>query len=227
MAFDWRVLLSALSSAAPEIAQMHSNRRAQDELNRGRADIQGAQAQADRAIGDEVMSVAHSTPDAERKSLTADYAGAVRKARLEGNASTPSLGGARFRSESAAATSAGAAYGNQQADLGARIDAPRMQRQREAEGAARASMEIPRARSRASSADYLSRMRAQRAAQGNPWLKLLAALGGQIANNYQTKGERGPLPAPALQEIDMSTLPQRLSPPRRIPAMRQMPPWEG
>lgn len=227
MAFDWRILLSALSSAAPTFAQARANERAQDDLHRGRLETMAAQQTADQGIGDAVMNVAGGDPESERKAAAADYTAAVRKVRNEGTPSMPSttLGGDRFRADTAAGSAAVASYGNQRAGQMARIDAPMRQRVGEGQRAARAGVDATRARSRASSADYLARMRAQSSAQVSPWLKLLAALGSQIADNYQRSDEQ--TQPDGLELIDMSALPQRIAMPRPREQLRQIRPFEG
>ena len=186
MAFDWRVLLSALSTAAPMLAQARGANRAQDELARGRQEQMAAQVAADKRIGDEVMSLSTSSGEAERKASTADYTAAVRKARGDGNASLPSsLGGERYQADTAASTAGNVAYGNRTADQFARIDAPARQRQVEQQGVARAGLDVGREQRRATSADYLAQIRAKNRAQVNPWVKILSQLGSQIANNYE------------------------------------------
>lgn len=226
--FDWRILLSALSSLAPTLAQNRASLNAQDELGRGRGDVARAQSAADRRIGDEVMSLRESRPAEERARAAVDYTRAVRQARTEGNASTPqNLGGARYRADAQAATGRTAATGNRLADTFARIDAPVRQREGERQSIGRTGTAVKRELGRAGSADFLARMRASNAARVSPWVQTLAQLGSQIANKYQTTAEQTP-PGDGLEEIDLSTLPDRIGLPRPIPRVRPMlPNWRG
>lgn len=228
--FDWRALLSGVSSLAPVLAQSRATRRAQDELERGNAATRAAQATADKRIGDEIASVGASTGEPERRQSAADYTAAVRKVRNEGNSSiAPTLGGNRYQQQTQAENAAGTAYGNKAADLYARMTAPGLQRQREAEGSARARVDVGREVTRARSAQSTALMRAKNRAQVSPWVAILSALGGQIANSYETQDERsiGVDPYAELQPIDLTTIPRRLSPPRRLPDLRQLPPFPG
>jgi hypothetical protein len=189
--FDWRTLLSALSSLAPTLAAARSSRRAQNELDAGDMQMRQAQAQADQRIGDEVMALSQSTPDQERRAAAVDYTRAVRQARNEGNASVPAgLGSATQRADVAARAGEGARYGNKMADTFARIDAPLRQRERETRGVANARGDVAREGSRASSADFIARLRAQNRARVSPWASMLGQLGQQIARNYQRPSDR-------------------------------------
>lgn len=222
--FDWRTLVGALSSLAPVLAQAHASNAAQNELAAGRQNVYAQQQKADQAIGDAInVDNDAGAANAQRQKATANYANAVRKVRGAGDASVaPGLGGDRYAKDVSTLSSQGAAYGGHQADLAARIDAPTFQRQREGAAAATAASTVDRAASGARSADFVSRLRAQQAGQTSPWLAVLAQLGSKIAKNYQKPGERGP-DMTGLEPIDLSTLPQRLPPPRRAPAMQPFP----
>lgn len=220
--FDWRVLLSALSSFAPTLANSRASSRSRDELARGRAETAQAQARADRRIGDEVMAIERSDPKAHEQRAAVDYTRAVRQARSQGNASTPAnLGGERFRSDTNAATNAVAGEGNRLAHTFARIDAPVRQREGERQSIGNAGTDVRREAGRASSADAMARLRAQNAGRVSPWVQILAQLGSQIANNYQRQDEK--TVPDGLELIDLTELPDRLQLPRPVPRMRQMP----
>jgi hypothetical protein len=224
--FDWRVLLSAISSIAPELAGSRASRRSQNELAMGRAGIDKAQRNADARIGDEVMALETSTPEPHRAAAAADYTKAVRAAR-GGDASVPSnLGGARFQADQNAATSRVAGHGNKLAENFARIDAPVRQREQERQGISNAGVDVRRELGRAQQADASSRLRAQNRGRVDPWVQILSTLGSQIANNYQTGAEKTP-GSDGLELIDLQALPDRLDLPRRIPKMRRMPTFGG
>lgn len=224
--FDWRVLLQAISTAAPMLAEARARRQSQDELHRGQLEQMALQSKVDKRIGDEVRDVAQSTPEAERARAAADYTTAVRKARTEGNASLPSaLGGDRFQRDTSTLASAGTAYGQQRAGQLARIEAPFRQRVREGQAVTRAGLDVRREGSRASSMDYLARMRAANRGEVDPWISILAALGSKIASNYQRPDEQ--TQSDGLEEIDLASLPQRIALPQRIPPMRRMPNFGG
>lgn len=222
--FNWRVLLSALSSLAPTIAASRASNRSRDELAAGRAATAEAQGNIDRRIGDEVMAMQKSDPAAAQRAAAVDYTRAVRQARSEGNASTPAnLGGKTFRADQNAATTRVANSGNQLANTFARIDAPIRQREGERASISNAGVDVRRELGRASSADATARLRAQNRGRVSPWLQILSQLGSQIANNYQTQGEK--TVGDGLEEIDLTELPDRMQLPRRVPRMRQMPQW--
>lgn len=190
--FDWRLLAAALSSLAPHLVEARNASKAQDELARGRLEMEQAQANADKRIGDEVAAVSTSTPEPDRAAAQADYTRAVRQARTQGEPSGPSttLGSSSFKADQATAQNATAQYGARAANQFARMDAPLRQRERETQGVARAGVDVRREGSRASSADFIARLRAQNRGRVSPWATILGNLGTQIARNYQRPSER-------------------------------------
>lgn len=190
--FDWRIALASLASLAPHLVESRNAQRAQDELMRGRLEAEAAQATADKRIGDEVAALETSTPEPDRAAAQADYTRAVRQARTQGDASMPSttLGSTAFKTDQNASRAAGAAYGARAAGQFAAMDAPIRQRERETRGAARAGVDVKREGSRASSADFLARLRATNRGRVSPWATILGQLGQRIATNYQRPSER-------------------------------------
>lgn len=189
--FDWRLALAALSSMAPHLVESRNARRAQDELERGRLEQEAAQATADKRIGDEVAQL-DVGPEPERAAAQADYTRAVRQARTQGDASMPStsLGSSTFKADANAGKNAQGMYGARAAGQFAAMDAPIRQRERETRGVARAGVDVRREGSRASSADFLARLRASNRGRVSPWASILGQLGQQIARNYQRPDER-------------------------------------
>lgn len=189
---DWRLALAALSSLAPHLVEARNARRAQDELAAGRLQMEQAQGNADKRIGDEVMALEQSTPEPERAAAQAEYTRAVRQARTQGEPSAPAttLGSTQFRADANAGRNAQGAYGARAAGQFAAMDAPIRQRERETRGVARAGVDVKREGSRASSADFLARLRAQNRGRVSPWATILGQLGQRIASNYQRPSER-------------------------------------
>jgi hypothetical protein len=190
--FDWRTALAAIASIAPHLYEARRARAAQAELEAGQGEIAAAQRTADARIGDEVMAMQTSSPEPERAAAAADYTRAVRQARTQGDASMPTttLGSAQFRADSNAGKNAAAGYGNQSASRFARMDAPIRQRERETRGVTRATGDVQREGARASSADFIARLKAANRGRVSPWATVLGNLGQQIARNYQRPDER-------------------------------------
>lgn len=188
MAFDWRVLLSALSSAAPQLAEAKASRRQQEALAQGELEAAAAQQRADKLLGDEVTKLSTSTPQPERMESKAGYVQALKRARAA-PASGPNLGGERYQASLKNAAAATESYGRRTGDFYSQIDAPALQRQHEGQSFALASSRAADAGRQAETAQYLARLRAQRI-RPNPWVKFLAGIGGQIANNYEPRGRR-------------------------------------
>jgi hypothetical protein len=218
-AFDWRLLLSSLSSAYPVYAQSRAADRQQEELARGQLEAAQKQRAADTAIGDEITKLRGSEPyDIENRSLR-DYSAALSRARAAPGASTvPNLGGERYQADKGAANRKTVQYGTDTAKQLARIDAPTYQRQQEAQGFARAGSEVQQLGREAQTAQFLAQLAAQRRGRVNPWIGILSNMGQTIARNWEK-----PEPADPLPPIEVSDYGTRLPYPRVIPPMKPMP----
>lgn len=182
--FDWRLLLSALSSALPTIAASRANRDAQDDLLQGTNELAQTQRRADSMIGDEISSLATSKPDEQR--TLAEYAASVQRSRegAESNAAAPTLGGSQARADTKTAAQGSAQHARSQATFAAGVDAPIRQREREGISANRTAGDVRGLAHEAGTSAFLARLRANRRTP-NRWASLLSQLGGTIANNYE------------------------------------------
>lgn len=187
MAFDWRILLSALSSAAPQLADAKASRRQQDALAQGELEASAAQTKADKALGDQVANLQTSGPGAAQAESRVGYAQALKRARQQ--TVGPNVGGERYQAGLKDAGAASASYGARTGDFYAAMDAPAVQRDRENQGFAQARAVAADAGRSAETAQYLAKLRAQRI-RPNPWAKLLGGIGSQIANNYDLRAPR-------------------------------------
>jgi hypothetical protein len=187
--FDWRGLVSGLSSAIPVYQAQRSARNAQADLEAGQAAQFEKQKQADAMIGDTVSSVANNGPTVPQAHSLAAYTGALQQLRRAPSASIAAVGGDRYKAGVDNAASAVQNYGGRQAFDLSEIDAAA--RQRESEGYARADLGSKlRTLEGAGDTDlYLAKLKAARE-QPNPWLNLLAQLGQRIGRNYTFKNER-------------------------------------
>lgn len=184
MAFDWRTLASALSSAAPILAEQKAARRQQQTLAQGELEAAGAQLKADKALGDQVTKLEASGPGQYQETSRAQYAQALKRARMESTG--PNFGSDRYQSQLKDANAASAAYGARGGDFYAAIDAPERQREAESQGFTRAASVAADAGRQADMARYLAQLRAARI-RANPWARLLGGIGTRIANNYDLR----------------------------------------
>lgn len=187
--FDWRTLVSGLSSMIPVYQQQQAARRQQADLEAGQQAALQKQYQADNAIGNTVSSVASSTPTAPQEHSLANYTMALQRLRNAPSTSIANVGGARYKAGVDNANTAVANYGGRQAlDLSQLAGA---ERQREGEGVARAdlSSNLTTLGNAGNTDLYLSKLKAARE-QPNPWLNLLGTLGQRIGRNYLFKNER-------------------------------------
>lgn len=187
MAFDWRMLLSGLAAAAPQLAEAKAARRQQAELDRGEMEALAAQKRADDALGNQVTKLEQSGPGEAQQESRAGYAQALKKARMQ--TVGPNVGGDRYQEQLKTANASSAAYGARTGDFYAAIDAPARQRDTERQGFERAQSAAADAGRQADMAQYLAKIRAQRI-RPNPWAKFLSGIGSQIASNYDLRGPK-------------------------------------
>lgn len=214
---DWRVALSALSTAVPLYDQYRTANKQFDEIMAGRNRQRRAEEEAEAAAKQNLADVARADSSADRSNRLREYSTAVRQSRARATGQDPNIGGERFQTDTKAAGQKTAQRTATQAGNLATVDAASDQRRRTAIGTNRANDAITRAQSRMRANDFITRLRASQIV-ANPWIRLLGGVGQQIADTYQTDEESlGSL----LEPIDMSTLPQRrptipiAGPPRR------------
>lgn len=187
--FDWRSLVSGLSSLAQVYQTNKASRNAQADLEAGQQQQLQKQYQADKLVGDTVSSIAKTGPTAPQEQSLAAYTNALQRTRAAPATSMAAVGGDRYKAGVTNAASSVANYGGRQALDLSMIDAAA--RQRESEGVARADLGS-RLHTLEDAGDtdlYLAKLRAARE-QANPWVNLLAQLGKRIGSGYITKRER-------------------------------------
>ncbi len=217
MPFDWRMLLTTLSQAAPVIAQQRAYNRQQQEFMGTRAKAREANRAAQEGIAEQIARVATETPEAERERQLGEYTTALRRTRGRGDPSeAPLVGSDRYTEDRAAASAASRAEAQGLAGNYADIDAANLMRRGQGLSQRRTANDIASLQSALELEDYVARLRASRQ-RVNPWITLLSGLGTQIGQNYQTKGEEDALLQGLLPGVDTSTFrphPASYGPPR-------------
>ena len=187
--FDWRSLVSGLSSLVPVYQQNKASRNAQADLEAGRQAAFAKQQQADKQIGDTVSSVAQNGPTVPMQQSLAGYTQALQRMRTAPGASLANVGGARYKAGVGTAATAVKNYGARQAFDLSEIAGADVQRENEAIGRASLGSNLKGLENAGDTDLYLAKLRAARE-QPNPWLNLLAQLGERIGRNYILPGER-------------------------------------
>jgi len=187
--FDWRTLVSAISSALPVYQQQRASARQQADLEAGQLAARQKQFQADQQIGDTVSKVARSGPTVPLQQSLASYTSALQRMRTAPSSSIADVGSSRYKAgvENAATTVKN--YGARQSFDLAQIDAAARQRESEANDRASLGSNLKTLADAGDTDLYLAKLKAARE-QPNPWITLLAQLGGRIGRNYMTKNER-------------------------------------
>lgn len=119
------------------------------------------QRMADASINRHISGLGASSPNAERTNAAGQYLGAIRANKENVMPRSGVMGSSRFREDEAAARSGTAGFGTKIADLLSRINAPALQRQREAEQFAALSTDVSAARRNSDREQYLTQLRTQ------------------------------------------------------------------
>lgn len=116
--------------------------------------------QAGERVGEAVDEVKKSGPDAEREASQAGFMDALRRAELDKGFETQGNVSDRFASDVNAARRGAGASNRNAAALQARIDAPMLQRQREATQLSNAAVDLDLLRGQTASDNFLANLRA-------------------------------------------------------------------
>jgi len=156
------------------------------------------QREADALVNNTIRQTQESNPEGDRESSMKQY---LKQLQLTmGNANGPGqLGGVsdRYKEGTSGAAADIAGYGNKYADIFSRLDAPNLQRQREAISFGRLASDINPIAQASQSDQFLTNMRIQ-GVRPNPWLQILqgglaAGASGMSGSSALTKGGTGVL----------------------------------
>lgn len=188
-------VIAAVSAGATGAAQGQALKRQDREAAANILKQGQANREAGQRVNKTVQELKTSTPDDAAAQRREAYTAALRKAQPAAeSAALPTFGGAsmRFAEDVGAARSASAASGAEDADIMARLDAPGLQRQAEAQRAAGAASDISLTAGRAGGENALSRIRSA-GIQPNPWLMAAGQVGQGFASGMAAGGGAGGL----------------------------------
>lgn len=189
------------SAGAKTINNYQAAKRADRDIAAG-IDAQsriGRQAMGD--VNQEIAKTAASDPAAEQAQSLAGYLAALQQNRGSAEGSIPDVPGAstRYAEDVADAKGAVRQFGNTQADILSRVDAPIRQREREGRSQLRTGQRVDAYSLDAQMADYLARLRASER-RPNPWINAMADLVGGYGTTRALYGVGGKV-APKLSSF--------------------------
>lgn len=167
------VALSALGGGAQLINSQQALKRQDRETSRGIASRALLQREAGSRVNQQIQDLTTSTPDAERKQQNDTFVAALRNAKAaDGGGDLGAMGATsdRFVADVGQARAGAVREGNALSGQLAAIDAPGLQRQREARGFADTATDLSMIGDRANSLDFLTQLRTANAGRTNPWV---------------------------------------------------------
>lgn len=163
------------------------------------------QREADSRVQQEIDARMKSSPDAARKQATSDFVNQLRRARV-GQGGELAGASDRFQSDVADVDNGVMGYGTALADTAARINAPLLQRQQEAQSQGRTASDLSVLGGRISSSAFLNDLRL-RNVRANPWVTALAgglqSAGGAMAGSGFGQGQTGVASGKAIRRVDV------------------------
>jgi hypothetical protein len=181
---------SAAGSGAQLINQQNALKRQDRETARGITARAGLQREAGARVQQQINDVAASNPDADRKTQNDAFIAALRNAKVNNGAMDiggPAGASDRFAADVGQARTAATGEGQALSGQLAAIDAPGLQRQREARGFTDAAIDLNQIGDRAKGLDFLTQLRTANAGRTNP---LVDAAGSGLSAFGQTYAGR-------------------------------------
>lgn len=198
--------MSALGGTASIVNSQNALKRQDRETARGIASRALLQREAGNRVQQQIQDFTASSPEQERKTQNDAFIAALRRAKAsDGGEDLGSVGAVsdRFAADVGQARAGATAEGQALSGQLAAIDAPVLQRQREARGITDTATDLSTIGDRANSLDFLTQLRTAQAGRTNPWVDAagagLQAFGQQYATRAPKKlstpsptGVRGP-----------------------------------
>lgn len=138
------------------------------------------QREADDRVSQEVSAMEQSSPEASRKQATDAFLGQLRRTRGQAVAGGPAGASDRYQQDLQTASGDVQNFGTQVAGTLARINAPALQRQGEAQGFARLSTDLGTIGRNAGGDAFLNQLRLN-SIRRNPWIDAGAEIGTGVA----------------------------------------------
>lgn len=180
-------------TAAQQYGDQQTRRDQSHEAERAAALAAEVNRKAGARVTQEVDKLKTSNPEQDQTNTTNEYLAALRKAQLTGGGSDAPVGNVsdEFTADSGAVKASNVSGNRAAATNLAAIDAPYLQRAREAAGTSRATSDLGRIQSEAAGQDFLSKLRMSLIG-GNPGL----TAAGQFAQGWGNgAAQRAPKPA--------------------------------
>lgn len=191
------MLASGLGAGAQLLNSQQAAKRQDRELARGMDARARLTEEAGQRVQKQISDVATSNPDAERQERNNAFMAALRQAKVaDGGADFAGTPGAsdRFTADVGQARAGALQEGRTLSGQLAAIDAPVLQRQREARGFTDAVTDVGLIADRGAGNDFLTELRAARAGQTNPWVDALSSglqtFGPAYAGRARTPGKK-------------------------------------
>lgn len=195
---------SALGSGAQLINSQQALKRQDREVARGIAARSALQREAGARVQQQIQNVAASNPDQERRAQNDAFIAALRGAKMaDGSADIGSVGATsdRFAADVGQARAGAAQEGQALAGQLAAIDAPALQRQREARGFNDAATDISMIADRGNSLDFLTQLRTANAGRTNPWIDAAGQGLQAFGSTYAGRMKKMPSTPPTNKEL--------------------------
>lgn len=191
------MIASAVGGGAQLLNSQNALRRQDRETARGITSRAALQREAGDRVQRQIQDVAQSTPDAERKTQNDAFLAALRNAKAaDGGPDIGSVGAVsdRFTADVGQARTAAGAEGRALSGQLADIDAPGLQRQREARGMSDAATDLSMIGDRANSLDFLTSLRTANAGRTNPWIDAAGSGLQAFGSTYAARAPKPKLP---------------------------------
>ena len=185
-------VISAVGTALSAGSQIHSMRKADEAAAAGIAANAAKQREADTRINQQIQAVTDSSPEGERAAATEAFMNQLRTNRASAiSAGTPGNVSDAFDTRSTEAKAAVQNYGERAANVMARISAAGRQRQNENVGMGRTATDVGLIGRDMAANEFLTGLRAQNAARGNPLLEAGGSLLTGIGQGMATRPPGG------------------------------------
>lgn len=192
-------IATAAGSGIQAVNQHQALKRQDAETARGITARSALQREAGQRVQQQINDVAASNPETERKAANDQFMAALRNAKAaDGGADLTAVpgGSERFAADVGQARAAAGREGAALSGQLAAIDAPMLQRQREARGFTNAATDLSMIGDRSNSLDFLTQLRTAQAGRTNPWADALGQ--GLQAFGSAYAGRARPVKGPAL-----------------------------